>query len=166
MIHRDTPRSGLRALRLIAIISFLAATGFSNRGWAIVVGSPPPDDQIKLVADHPISASMANKTANKTLNVLCRAANLPHGALPEERLPAEQALSSTDAKNTLDVIQQLSKTQRPLCSPNGAAPNSALKEIDTIGSVDPIHHPVILPGFVAPQVWRVRDIYGQVKANK
>jgi hypothetical protein len=147
MIHRDISRSGLRTLYSIAIVSFVATTGFSNRGWA----------QLS-------SASTADKTANKTINVFCRAAGLPHIPLPAEPLPAEQALSSADAKSTLDVIQQLSKTQKPLCSQNGAAPNRALKVIGVI--VDPISHHPPLVGSVPPEVQsRIREITGQVQGN-
>ena len=173
-----TSRSGPRSLHFIAMMSFLAAIGFSNEASAFVVGSTPHDDLIILVAAQPSPASTANVTANKTLNVLCRAANLPHTGLPEQRLPAEQTLSSTDAKSTLDAIQQLSKSQRPLCSPSPAAPTGALKVISKIGGsgnrgggnqggADPISHHPPLAARVAPEVsMTIRDVYRQVKSKQ
>jgi len=126
MIDRCTSRGSLRGLYSIAIVSFLAASGFSNSAAAFVAALPPQNDQIILVAEVlPSSASMANHQANGTLNAFCRAANLPHGALPEERSPAEQALSPEDAKRQLDLIQQLSQTRKPMCSANAAPPSSA-----------------------------------------
>jgi hypothetical protein len=166
MIHRNTCRSGLRNLHMAAIMSFLAAIGVSNRGWAFVVASPPQGDDVKVVAEQSISASIANQTAVKTLHVFCRAANLPHIPLPAEPLPAEQALNAADANSALDVIGRLSETQSPLCLQNGSVPNSALEVIDSMADVDPISHHPHLPAIVAPEIVnQVRDVYGQVKAR-
>jgi hypothetical protein len=138
MIYRDTSRDGLLLLHLIAIMCFLATSGFSNGAAAFVATLPPQDDQIILVAEPPPSAaSMANNPANATLNALCRAANLPHGALPEERSPTEQALNPEDAKRQLDLIQQLSKTRKSLCSANPAPPRSASNVVVKIVSCCP-----------------------------
>jgi hypothetical protein len=147
MIDRDASRNGLRAFRLMAIMSFLVTTVFPNGGSA---------------------QPSATTTANKTLNILCRAANLPNTGLPAERSAAEQGLSSTDAKNALNVIQQLSNTRSPLCSDKGAAPNSALKTIDKIGGgVSPIHRPHNLPAKVFDQTLdNVRGVFGQVKEKE
>jgi hypothetical protein len=151
MIRRDFSRRSLRTFHFIAIVSFLAATGFPNGAWA-----------------QPSAATTTSTTANKTLNVFCRAADLPNTGLPAERLPAEQALSPTEAKRTLDVIKQLSKTKSPLCSQNVAAPNSVLKTIDKIGrGVSPVRPGGPLPARVFHQTLdNVRGVFGQVKANE
>lgn len=162
MIDRCT--SNRRGLYSIAIISFLAASGFSNGAAAFVAALPPQDDQIILVAELlTSSASMANNPANVTLNALCRAANLPHGALPEERSSMEQALNPEDAKRQLDSIQQLSKTRKSLCSANAAPPTSASHVIAEIvkccpppssgGGVNPVDPCCPMP--LAPQSARL-----------
>jgi hypothetical protein len=164
MIYRDTSRDGLLLLHLIAIMCFLATSGFSNGAAAFVAALPPQDDQIILVAEPPPSAaSMANNPANATLNALCRAANLPHGALPEERSPAEQALNPEDAKRQLDSIQQLAKTRKSLCSANAAPPTSASHVVVSIvkrcpppssgGGVNPVDPHCPMP--LAPQSARL-----------
>lgn len=151
MIRRDISRRSLRAFHFTATMSFLAAIGFPNGGWA-----------------QPSAATAPSATANKTLNVLCRAANLPNTGLSAERLPAEQALSPTEAKRNLYVIQQLSNTKRPLCSDKGTAPTGVLKTIDNIGGgVSPIHRHRHLPARVFQQTLdNVRGVFGQVKANE
>jgi hypothetical protein len=160
MIYRDS-RNGLRTFHLIAIMSFLAANGFPNGAGA-----------------QPSATTTASTTANKTLNVFCRAADQPHAALPAQRSSVEQALSPTDAKDALDVIQKLSNTQGPLCSQDGAAPDSALIAIDKLArrrnpGVGPINNPDDPPlaANVPPEVLdrtsiKVRSVYDGVKANE
>ena len=174
MFHRYFPRGGRYALRLSVIISLLAASDFSNRGWALVVASPPPNDDIKFAAESP--ALTANQTANATLSVFCRAANKtvppvsPHNPLPAEPLPAEKAMNAADANSTLQVIGQLSKTQTPLCSQNGAMPSNAVRVINILAGAGPISEHRRLQSIVPHEVFilnstRVRDVYGQVKAS-
>jgi hypothetical protein len=161
MFHRDASRSGLSTLHLIAILAFVAATGFSSRGWAVVAGSPPKDDQTILVAEQLSSTS----TEQKALNYICRAANLPHGSLPEKQLPAEASLRPEDAKSTVNAIQEASKTQTPVCSPTGVAPDSALEVVRKAargggGGVDPVGGGGSFPNSI------IRDFHSQVKANE
>ncbi len=129
MLHRGASRNGLRMFYLIAVLAFVASTGFSNRTLAFVVESPPKDSQLIFVA-----AKIPASLEQTAINHICRSANLPHAPLPAERLPAEWFLSPADAKNTVDAIQKAARTQRPVCSPNGIAPGKALNLVRKVGT--------------------------------
>ena len=170
VIHPHILRAGRHALRSAAAVSLLATTGFSSSGWAFVVASPPPDNVIKLAGESSPGLT-TNQTAKKTLDVFCRVAypeTSPVSSHP--RLPAEIALSPSDAKNALDVIKQVSNAQNSLCSQNRPAPNTALKAIDKIAAVSPISpHPKI-PAKIPREEFiqastKVRNVYGEVKAG-
>jgi hypothetical protein len=173
MFHRDTSRHGLSTVHLIAILGFVAAIGFSSRGWAFVAGSPPKDDQKILVAEQ--LSSTSTEQAQKALDYICRAADLPHGSLPAERLSAESSLRPEDAKSTVDAIQAASKTQTPVCSPEGAAPDSALGLVREVGR-RPRGTPTPIPVTPTPgpikgvipiaQSGIIRDVLSGVKAHE
>jgi hypothetical protein len=166
MFHRDASRTSPRWVHSIAVLAVLAAVFSSGRGWAVDAGSPPPkENQTTLVAAQAGPAS----TAQNTLNVICRAADLPHPALPTQRVPAEMFLSPADAKNTVEAIQKRAKTQRPLCSSTGAAPDKVLKLIDKAGrGAPPIGgpgtNPIGGPGNYPDAV--IRNVFDQIKGNE
>jgi hypothetical protein len=163
MFHRDISRNDLTTAHSIAILGFVAAIVFSTRGWAFVVGSPKVDITI-LVAERLSSTSTAQ--AQKTLDYICRAADLPHGSLPAE-LSAELSLSPENAKSTVDAIQNASKTQTPVCSPKGAAPDSALALVREVGRRPPVVPPVpptVRPGYHPDRT--IIDILDVVKASE
>jgi hypothetical protein len=129
--------------RLIPIgtrLFFAVAYGSSSVGWAADGGSAP-----------------ASGPSAKTLNIYCRAAKLPHGPLPEERLPVERSLSAADALSGLAAVKAVSGVRKPLCSSN-SPPDSALQVIDRISDpLDPISHHKRLPARVADQLRSVHD---------
>jgi hypothetical protein len=51
VVHPFTSQVRRNALRSIAILSLLTAVDYPNNGWALVVRSPPPDDDIRFVAE-------------------------------------------------------------------------------------------------------------------
>jgi hypothetical protein len=153
MFHRDASRSRVRRVHLIAVVAVVAAAGFSGRGWALDAGSPPAGQSGPASPEY------------QTLNIICRAADLPHANLPADRLPAEWFLSPADAKNTVDAIQKVAKTQKTVCSGAAFAPRKVLKIVRGAGSgVDPIGNgggvdPIGGPGNTPDRV--IRDVFYQ-----
>ena len=158
MFYRDGSRSGLSMLHVIAILAIMAATGFPSKGWAIVAGSPPKDNQTILVAEQLGSTSIEQKA----MNHICRAADLPYGSLPAERLPAVSSLSPELAKSIVGGIQEEAKTQTPVCTPQGVSPDGALELLRKVRRGDGV--PPIVPPGIHPGI--IRPILDQVKANE
>jgi hypothetical protein len=134
----------IRSLFVLTGLLLFATAAFSSIGLA---GNEDP-------------ATPAGPSA-KTISIFCRAANLPHTPLPEQRLPAEQSLSVADARTGLAVVQALSGDQTPLCSQRKSPPGSAVKILDRIADpVDPISHHKKLPARIADQLLNVRSQAG------
>jgi hypothetical protein len=157
MFHRDTSRKGLRTFRLIAIATFSAMAGSSNSGWAFGVGALPQNKHIIYVAEQ----TSSTPTAQKTLNHICQAANLPH--VPPVHWFVGSILSPTDAQNTLLAIQSMSKTQKSLCPPSGTPSPRALNTVENIGKkgVPPVYDP---HHNFSSSIIRINELYGQFKA--
>jgi hypothetical protein len=84
-------------------------------------------------------------------------------------LPAEGFLSSPEAQSVLYAIQQMSKTQRPLCSSKGPAPPSSTDLVRRIGADR--HKPPVIPVYdphhhFPAQIIKIQDIFNQIETNE
>jgi hypothetical protein len=154
MSRRDASRNSQSRLHLIVIVALVAVTGFSVRGWALSAVLPPTDSQRMLVVVQ--FDSMSNE--QKALSYICRAAELPHGSLPAQKLGKESALKLENAKGVVEAIQDESKTQTLVCSPDGVSMDSAVEAIRTMarrhrgGDTDPHAHDGIHPNRTVSEI--------------